>query len=248
MAANRVMALWQTCLPDPSAKAVADLEAKALAEVERISGHWQRTAEPDFWLTRHEFNMHLVSDPFVIWTDSLHRGRFPASKTDLVQQMIDLENEARTNPGKAVENYLRLSTAWLNCTYGGKSWMMFSYGNSVSERDNPSFYCPPSGEMADIYYGSARATEYLKKVEMATKDREILSKVAFLKSRIAWNNYDPAKDDASAWNALEWDEQDKFLFKKEMSFYKNWAVQYKDTKSWSEMTGICPVLRTYFGK
>ncbi len=53
--AVEVTSTLRSFLPDPSAKAVADLEAKALAEVERISGHWQRTAEPDFWLTYHPY-------------------------------------------------------------------------------------------------------------------------------------------------------------------------------------------------
>lgn len=202
----------------------------------------------DFWQTKHEFSTHLVSDPFSMWSDSLHRGDFPATKTAFVQRMLDLENEAKANPAKAAEANLLLGIAWLNCTYGGKSWMMFSYGNSIGEEDYPYSYCPPAGEMADVYYHSKRAKTYLDKAKAATKDPEILCKVAFLTGRMGWFDYDPAKQDSTEWNALDWDNQDDYLYKKEMAFYQPWASQYKGTKSWEEMTSICPVLLTYFGK
>lgn len=207
--------------------------------------------EPDFWKTKYEFRNCLVSDPFVIWQDSLRRGEFPATKTAFVQRLIDLEAEAKSNPAKAAENYLLLGTAWLNCTYHGKSWMMFSYGKSINE--NPEqwgyySYRPRTPEMTEIYYGGARAAGYLERAAAAAKgNKEMLAQIGFLKARINWSRFNPETDDAARWENLQWDEQGRYLREMEMSFYKNWMVDFKGTATWQEVTGICPELKTYFG-
>jgi hypothetical protein len=208
--------------------------------------------EPDFWKTKYEFRNCLVSDPFVIWQDSLRRGEFPATKTAFVQRLIDLETEAKSNPAKAAENYLLLGTAWLNCTYHGKSWMMFSYGKSINE--NPEQwgyygYRPRTPEMTEIYYGCSRALDYLNQAEAATQgNTELKAWAGFLKARTEWGRFNPAIDDAERWNDLQWDEHGRYLFEKRMSFYKNWVTNYRGTATWTEVTGICPELGEYFGK
>ena len=207
--------------------------------------------EPDFWKTKYEFRNCLVSDPFVLWRDSTHKGEFPATKNAFVHRMIELENEAKTDPAKAAGNYLLLATAWTNCTYHGKSWMMFSYGKSISE--NPEEwgfypYRPRTEEMTGVYYKFNRALSYLEKAKAAAKgDQEALAKAAYLNARINWWLYEPVSGNGTAWDDLGWQTQHQMLKEKEMSFYKNWMTDYKGTAYWQEATGLCPELRAYFG-
>jgi glycosyltransferase involved in cell wall biosynthesis len=42
-------------LPEPAPHAVAELQAMALSEVERISGLWHRRTKPDYWFSYHPY-------------------------------------------------------------------------------------------------------------------------------------------------------------------------------------------------
>ncbi|MCB0519576.1 MAG: hypothetical protein KDD27_11585 [Saprospiraceae bacterium] len=207
--------------------------------------------EQDFWKTKYEFNANLISDPFVIWKDSTHRGDFPATKTAFVQRLIDLETTAKTDPAKAADNYLLLGTAWLNCTHRGKSWMMFCYGQSINDMPGEvdfNTYLPRSRELTDVYFYGTRAQEYLNKAKAAApNDREVAARADYLLARKNSIVYQLTPAEQAELDKLQWGEQGNFYRKKEMSFYKSWVANYKETEAWNEVTDICPVLRTYFG-
>lgn len=245
---------YLTATPLPSRNALMDLRGtisfrkndlkEAIAGFEKV--------DKDFWKTKYEFSNHLVSDPFVVASDSLHRGQFPASKTAFVQQLLKLEEEAKANPTKAAENYLRIGTAWLNCTYGSKTWMMFCYGNSVAERSDYGWanysYQPKRPEMSDVYYGGKRAIEYIEKAKALTKDKELLAEAEYLIARQKSRSYMLSPEEQKVVDALEWGKTDKFFLTKEMSYFKDWASTYKSTSYYDEMAVTCPILVTYFGK
>ncbi|MCC6726862.1 MAG: hypothetical protein IT258_20335 [Saprospiraceae bacterium] len=245
---------YLTTAPLPSHNALLDLRGtisfrkndlqSAVSAFEKV--------EKDFWKTKYEFAYHLVSDPFTTATDTLHRGKFPVSKTAFVKHLIELENDAKAVPSKATNDYLLLGTAWLNCSYVGKSWMMFSYGNSVSENGDSEWFAynfqPTSEEMKAVYYGASRAYEYLDKARASTKDKEVHARVDYLK---AWHkslNYSLTQAEQDEMYALEWDKQGSYLLDKEMAYFKDWAKTYKSTSYYKERASNCPVLVTYFGK
>lgn len=245
---------YLTSAPLPSRNALLDLRGTISFRKNDLSAAVTafEKVDKDFWKTKYEFHYHLVSDPFTMSRDSLKRGVFPATKTEFVKRLIDLENEAKSNPSKAVDNYLLLGTAWLNCSYVGKSWMMFSYGNSVMEDEMEGWYVlsyqPTSKEMKTIYYGANRAFEYLDKAKSMTKDKEVHAKVDYLK---AWHqslSYKMTQAELDEMNALDWDKQGGFMLDKEMTFFKDWAKAYKSTGYYKDRMTTCPVLATYYGK
>lgn len=240
--------------PLPSRNALLDLRGTISFrknDLKAAISSFEKVA-PDFWKTKYEFADHLVSDPFVMATDSLRRGVFPDNKKVFAQRLLELENEAKAQPALAAKNYLLLGTAWLNCTYHGKSWMMFSYGNSINENANETWanysYCPPTATMKDIYYGCKRAFDYLEKAKSATKDREIHAKVDYLIARQRSWSYELTPAEQAEVDAMEWDKTGKFYMDKEMGFFKDWVSTYKSTSYYKEATSACPVLVTYFGK
>lgn len=245
---------YLTAVPSPSRNALLDLRGtisfrknnlpEALAAFEKV--------DKDFWATKYEFKYHLVSDPFTMATDSLHRGTFPATKGAFVKTLIELENSISTQPEKAAKNYLLLGTAWLNCSYVGKSWMMFCYGNSVVEDewgDYFSFnYKPKSKEMNQVYYNASRAFDYLQKAKGATNDKELHARIDYL---MAWQqslSHQLTQAEEDEMNSLEWEKQGAFLLDLEMSFFRNWAKSYKSTKFYKEKASTCPILATYYGR
>nr|MCU0347350.1 hypothetical protein [Saprospiraceae bacterium] len=247
---------YLTSAPLPSRNALLDLRGTISFRKNDLTAAVAAFSKVDkgFWEKKYEFNYYLDSDPFILATDSLHRGEFPASKTAFVQRMIDLENEAKANPAKAAENYWLLGTAWFNCSYFGKSWMMYCYGQSVGEvavEDwyQSSYYFQPVSE-ADkkLYYQCQRAFEYLDKAKAATNDREMLAKVEYLKARHRSWSYELTPEEQAKLDEIEWDNRQAFFTKKEMSYFKDWANAYKSTSYYDELTATCPILVTYFGK
>ncbi len=219
---------------------------------EAIKGFKQ--VQPDFWTTKHQFSDYLVSDPFVMWRDSLHRGQFPATKTALVQQMLDLETEAKNNPGKAADNYTKLGTAWYNFSYPGKSWMMFSYGQSTGEQDEESqrwyhySFSPKGKDMNQVYYHGSRALAYLEKAKAALKDKELLAQIAFVETRLAAETTAITDEEQRKMNEMDWEQAQIYQAKWRQSFFKSWGSDYRSTAWFKEASGICPVLLTYAGK
>ncbi len=245
---------YLTAAPLPSRNALLDLRGTisfrkndlpaAVSAFEKV--------DKDFWKTKYEFRYHLVSDPFTVSRDSLKRGVFPASKAEFVKRLIDLENEAKSNPSKLTNNYFMLGTAWLNCSYVGKTWMMFSYGNSVMENEMERWfnysYQPTSKEMKDIYYGANRAFEYFDKAKASTKEKEVHAKVDYLR---AWHqslSYKLTQAEEDEMHSLDWDKQGAFLLDKEMSYFREWAKAYKSTGYYKDRVTTCPVLATYYGE
>lgn len=208
--------------------------------------------EKDFWKTKYEFANCLVSDPFVVWQDSTHRGHFPDTKTAFVQRLLNLETEAKSNPDKAAENYLQIGTAWLNCMQQGKSWMMFCYGWSIG--DGPDMvdyntYLPHSTVMNEVYFEGKRALEYLTKAKAAAPDNgELAARADFLIARLHSQHYDLTPAEQAEIDSLSWPDRPKFYQRKELSYFEDWAAQYKQTETWDEITGMCPVIKDYFGK
>ncbi len=219
---------------------------------EALNGFKQ--VQPDFWKTKYQFSNYLVSNPFVVWRDSLHRGQFPATKTELVQQMMDLEMEAKNNPAKAAGNYLKLGTSWFNFSYAGKSWMMFCYGQSTGELNEESqrwfhySFSPQEKDMREVYYQGRRAKAYLDKAMAAAKDKELQAQIAFLQSRIAAETTALTAEEQQKMDEMDWKEAQRFRAQRQMAFYKPWVTAYKPTAWFKEAAGICPVLLTYAGK
>lgn len=206
---------------------------------------------PDFWKNKHEFRYYLNSDPFVVWRDTLHRGKFPATKTAFVQRLLNLEAEAKNNPAQAAANYLTIGTAWLNCTWVGKTWMMFSYGKSIEEYPkrgwrNHSFR-PPSKEMQALYYHGTRALSYLNKAKSASKDPEIQAQATQLIACLQSQTYVLTPDEQKLVDEMDWKEADKFRRNKGRSFYGQWSRKWESTGYYKEAVRICPVLGDYWG-
>ncbi len=209
--------------------------------------------DQDFWETKYEFSKNLISNPFVMAKDSVNRGEFPATKTEFVKRLMELETSAKSNPTNAADAYLSLGTAWLNCTYHGKSWMMYCYGKSTSDwpiplQYGPRSYSPTSKEAIGVYFQGERAMSYLRQAKAATNDREILAKADYLMAKLQSWSYVLTPAEQEIYDALDWTKYDKFNTDKEMTYFKDWANAYKSTSYYDEMAATCPVLVTYFGK
>ncbi len=246
---------YLTNAPLPSRNALLDLRGTISFRKnnlpEALSAFKQ--VQQDFWQNKYEFSNHLVSDPFVVWTDSLHRGKFPATKTAFIQRLIDLETEAKNNPAKAAASYLALGTAWLNCTWQGKSWMMFSYGKSIHEnRQERAWgtysFQPLEKSIQEVYYEGSRALSYLAKAKSASKDPEVQAQADYLMARFRSGTSVITPEEEKSMEGKSWKEWQQFRLKKEMSFYDQWTKDWKATAYYDEVKGICPVLGTYWGK
>lgn len=239
--------------PLPSRNALHDLRGTIAFRKNDLTGAIAafEKVDPDFWKTKYEFGDYLLSDPFTMAKDSLHRGEFPASKTAFVKRLVELENEAKANPARAADNYLALGTAWLNCSYYGKSWMMFCYGKSTYEKESREWggynYQPKSKEMAAVYYDATRAIAYLDKALAATTDLERIAQAEYLKARLRSWSYTLTDADQAMINEMDWGETGKFYFNKEMSFFKDWSGTYKSTNYYQTVANSCPSLVNYFG-
>ena len=101
-----------------------------------------------FWDTNYEYKYYLNEDPYIPknW-NYVHKRDFnyDFSKPRFIKELIALEKEAKENPAKAAENYLKLGHAFFNCSYWGNSWMMTSYGMSSSE---------PYSSYSDLLFGA----------------------------------------------------------------------------------------------
>jgi len=246
--------IYLTTAPLPSRNALLDLRGTISFRKndlpEALSAFKQ--VDQDFWKNKYEFRYFLNSDPFVVWRDTLHRGKFPATKTAFVQRLLNLETEAKNNPAKAATNYLTIGTAWLNCTWGGKSWMMFSYGKSYGEYPKNEWgnysFSPPSKEMQSLYYLGSRAFSYLSKAKSASKDPELQAQVDHLIAYLHSMTYVLTPDEQKLVDEMDWKEVGKFYQNKERSFYGQWSKDWGATGYYKEAVRICPVLKDYWGE
>jgi len=245
---------YLTSAPLPSRNALLDLRGTISFRKndlpEALSAFKQ--VQQDFWKNKYEFRYFLNSDPFVVWRDTLHRGKFPATKTAVVQRLLNLEAEAKNNPAKAAANYLTIGTAWLNCTWGGKSWMMFSYGKSYGEYPKNEWgnysFSPPSKEMQALYYRGTRAFSYLSKAKSASKDLELQAQVDHLIAYLHSITYVLTPAEQKLVDEMPWNKTGKFYRDKEMSFYEQWVKNWGATGYYKEAVRICPVLGDYWGE
>jgi hypothetical protein len=88
----------------------------------------------NFWDSSYEFKNYLNEDPFIPKRLSYAYERnfnYHFKKLTFIKELIKLINEADKN--KSADEYLKLGSAYYNCSYNGNSWMMTSYGKGTEE-------------------------------------------------------------------------------------------------------------------
>ncbi len=149
------------------------------------------TLPDDFWVTHYEFKEYLKkSDISALSTiipaaTGLDHDYAIESKKAILQDVVSLRaayKNAVTDSAKASFCFI-LGNCYYNMTYGGKDWMMYSYGKSYNEMEVTaadnwkwvyySFY-PNIKQHAAVYFQCARATEqYKMALHYAPKDKEL---------------------------------------------------------------------------
>ncbi|MEZ4740710.1 MAG: hypothetical protein R2818_15450 [Flavobacteriales bacterium] len=128
---------------------------------------------PDAFWEEYPYANFSGDDPFVVDLEDQHntehrdKGRY--NKRTILERMIALKREARTDPSKrALNNYL-LGNAYYNMTWHGKYWIMSRIGWSMwemSEWRDREYAGPTDG----AYFGCAKAKPYYVAAMKYAKD------------------------------------------------------------------------------
>jgi len=136
-----------------------------------------------FYDTAYYYRDYLNEDPFFPKAFRFQKKRnfnYPFKKSEFINTLISLKQEAETDVQKAADNYILLGHAYFNCSYWGNSWMMLSYSNSsVDEELNDNDYLygrqyPQRQKMQmGNYYNCTLAKQYYTKaLKSATNDEQ----------------------------------------------------------------------------
>jgi hypothetical protein len=103
------------------------------------------------------------------------------NKRQVLKKMIELEELAKKDPGKAGGCYYQLANAWYNLSYYGQNWLMVRQWWSRfeirgSRGGKPNF----STQFKEDYYGCRQAANYYTKAIAATKDKKLGALCYFL--------------------------------------------------------------------
>ncbi len=204
---------------------------------------------PDnYWDTAYAFKQFLNEDPFIPKSFPYTRNfTYKFSKKNFVKQLLDFQAQAAQDTPNKAEFYLNLGYAFYNCTYWGNSWMMMSYSWSVaptydySSIYNILFYNLYEKQKAiqDVYFKCSIATEYFKKVQSATTDKELLAQAQFMLHCCDYNRYlFTAKQNDWQSDAPQQAEYHPYLMK---DFY----IIYRNTETFASLH--CPLLDDFAG-
>ena len=233
----------------PGEHAILDLKGTiALRSADLPLAYEAFSRIPDaYWAGTYDFSYYLNRDPFAWLPDTVQGQGFPASKAELIKEMIDLEKKAGNGEAAAA---FRLGTAWYNFSYFGNSWMMFCYGKSIYDQPGsayPAGYLPEEApEMEQIYFEASRAIPYLQKALQDNSQAEIKSRAAYLLARIAsQRSLLGTSGDRYGWMAPEEIETIRQL---EMEPFRDWTEDFAASSTFEQVMATCPELKKYFGK
>jgi hypothetical protein len=131
---------------------------------------------PDSFYKRSPYVDYIGGNAFYVDVYDPHRVEIEKekawhSKKDILKKMIELENLAVKNPGRAAECYYLLANAWYNMSWHGKNWLMVKQWWSMYEMEYQKGSKP--GEFERDYYGSEIARKYYNKARVLTKQKDL---------------------------------------------------------------------------
>jgi hypothetical protein len=144
---------------------------------------------PDsFWQEYGSYKRYLNENPFIPKCLTKKRNfSYPFNKTIFVKQLIDLIEEAKQNPQKSAENYLKLGHAFYNCSYYGNSWMMMSYNQYISDGSGYGDYeyfnnsqVNSNKSYSNNFYNNTTAIKYYKSAISATNNNELKAEAYYM--------------------------------------------------------------------
>ncbi|MFN8256066.1 MAG: hypothetical protein U0W24_10285 [Bacteroidales bacterium] len=197
----------------------------------------------DYWKNNYEFSKYLRFNPFTAPNLPVDTN-YMFNKSDVLKEIVRLNEEADKNDLKKAENYLKIGQFLYNCSYWGNSWMMLSYSWTTG-----AFYQSTTFGYYDVLFGNLNqnaenyvgnffecklAGQYLQEAEKYTSSKELLAMITFMQHCCAYANYN--------WNNMKlgWDAE-LLPFKADYIsvLYRN----YSNTNTFSQVH--CPLLDDY---
>lgn len=161
--------------------------ALALRYFEQIPNEWYKN--------NYYFSDYLRESPL---SDIVGNPISFTSKTDLMRQMLVLEEMSDKGGDAGAAACLALGKAWYNMGGFGGGWMMLRYGDSNSySRPSPQPWPASEGHSAvphnaddfALAYQASRADEYLDCAEASTSDKELMAAIAFHRNALAYRRW-----------------------------------------------------------
>ena len=153
---------------------------------------------PEYWKTTYQFNHFLDSDPFITPNMPKSEQKYHFNKTDLLKQLVNLEQKAMKSKKKAAEYYIKLGHFFYNASYWGNSWMMLSYCWTATPKYGSTtfgFHDVLFGDLLNAnnfessYYKCEQALKYYEKAEKSNPDKEQLAMIYFMKHCCNYNQF-----------------------------------------------------------
>ncbi len=192
----------------------------------------------------------LSGDPFVIHIKDCHDCDHAMvqpvayTKRRFVKKMLDLENDLKSYPINAADDYYEMANGYYNMTYFGNARLLYqtkikSYSGIYWEYWNtfPALW----DQVSDIPKSSAivnckKAEEYYMKAMESYDDVEFQAKCNFMAAKAEQNSFIIAKP-----------KEFKGDFKAGI-YFNNLKNSYKETKYYSEIINECGYFKTFDGK
>jgi hypothetical protein len=183
-------------------------------------------------------NDDFPADPFLIHINDCHDCDFLAEKekvynlTTFVEQLIELQTKAETDPMHAAENYFLLANGLYNMTYFGNS--RIAYYTPITEYNVGQTYYDYRSENNQIF-DCSEAMKYYQKAMDASNNKEFKAKCCFMAAKCEQNHYFTTVEDV--WDTPIYSGK----------YYKLLRTDYSKTKYVQEVIDECGYFRKYMG-
>lgn len=138
---------------------------------------------PDFYWNQSPYKDYIVGDPFYLNIYSPYRpakgDKVNLNKRQIVDQMIQLEQLAKSDKSKTGVCYYKLANAWYNMSYYGKHWLMVRQWWSSGDTEATGVKMSPSNFYQN-YFESGKAKEYYLKAAEVTHDKKLKALCYFM--------------------------------------------------------------------
>ncbi|MGB8190968.1 MAG: hypothetical protein WCF67_03570 [Chitinophagaceae bacterium] len=132
---------------------------------------------PDSFWKAYPYSDHITGNAFFLNVYKSYAAtpedKRTMNKKEIVKEMLQLEELAKTNSAKAAECYFQLANAWYNMSYYGKHWLMVKQWWSSKELPDYPKEKGTSSPFFEDYYQCRTAKAYYTKALTASKDKKL---------------------------------------------------------------------------
>ncbi len=150
-------------------------------------------AEWDLYGGKYDLLRHQLNDCVNCEVRDTSRRQY--NKGEVIQELLDLEYEAKANPEKAAPNYFLMGLAYYNLTYFGPAWNVldrFRSGASIKQRRPIAgniYYHPEFAIGNREHMDCSQALYYFDRARQLSTSNELAARATFWAAKCEQNAY-----------------------------------------------------------